>query len=164
MLRESKDNEIVVVLPSDHIIRDKEAFSRFLLLGEKAAEDDYLVTFGIKPDRPETGYGYIKKQGDCIAEGFYRVDRFVEKPDLETAQRYLKAGNYYWNSGIFMFKVSTVLQEYRRLLPSIYEIMQGIDFENNLEKVYASLESVSIDYGIMEKSDRVVVIPAEMLG
>lgn len=162
LLRESKDNEIVVVLPSDHIIRDKEAFSRFLLLGEKAAEDDYLVTFGIKPDRPETGYGYIKKQGDCIAEGFYRVDRFVEKPDLETAQRYLKAGNYYWNSGIFMFKVSTVLQEYRRLLPSIYEIMQGIDFENNLEKVYASLESVSIDYGIMEKSDRVVVIPAEM--
>ena len=160
--RENRGNEIVVVLPSDHVIRNREAFNRLLRLGEKAAEDNYLVTFGIKPDRPETGYGYIKKRDEMIGEGIYKVDKFVEKPDKVTAQQYLEAGDYFWNSGIFMFKVSTILEEYRRLLPGIYEEMQAIDFENNLEKIYASLESVSIDYGIMEKSDRVAVIPADM--
>lgn len=157
------NDEVVVVLPSDHVIEDTEKFSRLLSEGEKAARKGYLVTFGILPDRPETGYGYIKKNSNLISEGVYQVDRFVEKPDFARAQSYLEQGGYYWNSGIFMFHMSTILEEYQKNLPQIMRSMETISpDEGNLKEVYESFESISIDYGILENSDRVAVIPADI--
>lgn len=163
LLHQGLKDEVVVVLPSDHVIEDKEKFHLLLQRGENAARAGRLVTFGIKPDRPETGYGYIKKDSKKLGEGIYLVDKFVEKPDLPTAQEYLKQGDYFWNSGIFMFKVSTVLEEYKTMLPEMYKAMEKIGpHDEHLEEIYQNLESISLDYGILEKSKRVVVVPADI--
>ena len=163
LLQQGAKDDIVVVLPSDHVIEDKDKFQLLLQKGEKAARAGNLVTFGIKPDRPETGYGYIKKDSTMWDDGIYLVDKFVEKPDLSTAQTYYKQGDYFWNSGIFMFKVSTILEEYKKLLPEIYQAMEKISpNDENLEEIYEKLEGISIDYGILEKSERVVVVPADL--
>lgn len=163
------EKDVVVVFPSDHIIRDNEEFLRLLRLGENVAHDNYLVTFGINPERPETNYGYIKRKKKTIKEGVYEVDKFLEKPDIAAAEELIKHGDYYWNSGIFMFRVSAALAEYRKFLPELYRLMEKIDFndgrlrENHaLNEVYASIDSTSIDYGILEKSKRLAVLPANM--
>lgn len=161
--RKGLDDEVVVVLPSDHMVNDKDAFSQALAIGAKAASDGWIVTFGAKPDRPETGYGYIKVKKQDTGRGFYNADKFVEKPDLKTAQRYLEEGGYYWNSGMFMFTVATALDEFKRYLPTIYTAFEQADLtDSSLENLYANLESISIDYGIMEKSQRVVVVPVNI--
>lgn len=156
--------EIVLVSPSDHVIRRKDEYKKVLLRAEELAKDGFLVTFGITPTSPETGYGYIEAEGE-------NVRRFVEKPDRATAEKYLLAGNFYWNSGIFCFKAKTFLSELRKHSPEILEAsrkaLNGIHVEEN-EPIRIDLEDMkaipsnSIDYAVMEKSDKVKVVPSDI--
>ncbi|MCX7796543.1 MAG: mannose-1-phosphate guanylyltransferase/mannose-6-phosphate isomerase [bacterium] len=151
----SNPEEVIFVFPSDHLIKPIESFVRYMNIGKEVAEKDYLVIFGIKPNRPETGYGYIQlgenRGSYCI------VDRFVEKPSLEKAELYIKEGNYLWNSGIFTFKISTFLEELINYQPEIYNIIAN-GYEDAIRN-FERMPSISIDYGIMEKSKRVAVVP-----
>ncbi len=164
-------DSIMVVMPSDHAIPDAQKFLSDLKLSIEGAKEDYLVTFGIKPCRPEIGYGYIKviNGSEMGPEGFLKVERFVEKPGFQTAKSYLSDGNYFWNSGIFIWKTSKILSEIEKHLPSLYKTLKEIEsilFEpnklnkpNKLNELYSSLESISIDYGIMERSADVLMVP-----
>jgi mannose-1-phosphate guanylyltransferase/mannose-6-phosphate isomerase len=177
----------MIVMPSDHVITDNEKFLDDLKVAIEGAKEDYLVTFGIKPSRPETGYGYIKVDysSKIKLKGVLKVECFVEKPDLETARRYVSDGGYFWNSGIFVWKTSKILSEIEKHLPSLYKGLKEIEsllFDsgklNRLEKpnkpdklnksnkpnklyeLYSSLEPISIDYGIMERSPNILIVPA----
>lgn len=166
------DNEVMGVFPSDHMITNKDAFIRVLSVANEIAKGyDKLVTLGMKPDKPETGYGYIelgsifKKSGGFSV---YKVKRFVEKPDLEKAKAFLRDGNFMWNSGMFVWRVGTFLKELEKQLPSLYrgikdgiKIKKGGDFSIDKE-IYSKIESISVDYGIMEKSEDSLVIPADI--
>jgi mannose-1-phosphate guanylyltransferase/mannose-6-phosphate isomerase len=163
---------IMVVLAADHSIRKTEEFLNLLRKAGEAARHGYLVTLGIKPDRPETGYGYIKsgeKLNEAGIEDVCKVEAFVEKPNLETAREYLKSGNYYWNSGIFIWKTKTLLAEIEKHQPSLHkgllEIRQSIGTDREadvIKEVFKKLDSVSIDYAVMEKTGRAAVIPADI--
>ncbi|MDU0457395.1 MAG: mannose-1-phosphate guanylyltransferase [Geobacteraceae bacterium] len=163
---------VMAVLPADHFIRDEEALRDTLVDGTNAARNGYLVTLGIMPTRPETGYGYIEADMDLRGEGPFPVRRFVEKPPLEEALRYLEEGNYFWNSGMFIWRADVILREIAACLPSLYASLMRISFnddvwalsdlEEQIGKIYQEIESVSIDYGVMEKSANVQVIPVEM--
>lgn len=155
----SSEDDVVIIVPSDHLVKNTDAFVDTIKEGEKLAQQGYIVTFGIKPTYPETGYGYIKtsEQLDC---GF-KVERFVEKPDFETANQYLADGNYYWNGGIFMAKISVLLNEFRALDPDIYANLNKLDMKNNNKieySIYENMPSISIDYAIMEKSSNIALV------
>lgn len=183
---------VMVVLPSDHAIPDPEKFLRDLKLAVQGATEDSLVTFGIKPIRPETGYGYIKVRSKAKTKGLLKVERFFEKPDLRTAKRYLSHGGYFWNSGIFVFKTSRILSEIQTHLPSLYDSlkkMEAVVFEPDkpdrssipqslpsvaeqlrragaiqnpqVAALYARLKPISIDYGVMERSANIRMVPAK---
>ncbi len=158
--KEEGSEAVMAVLPSDHLIPDKQQFSELLRRGEAAARAYGLVTFGIKPAYPETGYGYICC-GEELDQSTSRVERFVEKPDLQTAESYLCDSRYLWNSGMFVFKVGTLLEQFRKLLPDMYAALEQIDYDNfsNLESIYSGLEKISIDYGILERAEGVSVVP-----
>jgi phosphoglucomutase len=160
ILQEAGPDEIMAVLPSDHLIPDQQAFTDLLKDGSAAAVSSGLVTFGIKPAYPETGYGYIR-YGDQLSDKAYKVEKFVEKPDLETAKSYLADSRYLWNSGMFAFRVGALLEEYQRHLPDMSVALERIDFKDlaDLPGIYASLEKISIDYGILERATSVAVIP-----
>lgn len=148
--------EVVIIVPSDHLIKDFDAFERTVKTGLKSAREGNIVTFGIQPCYPETGYGYIKTRDE--KEGIFAVEKFVEKPDLETAQKYLLEGNYFWNGGIFMAKVSTLLEEFAHYAPEIYENLEKLNFKDDKTIKYGVFEympSISIDYAIMEKSNKI---------
>ena len=160
----------MIVLPSDHLIKFNEIFLDTLRSALEVVEDDgNIVTIGITPNYPDTGYGYINfKKGVSPHEitNAYEVLRFVEKPDLERAKQYLTSGEYLWNSGMFIWKVSTILKCFEDLLPEIYtglkEIEVAVNTEKYLEtlkKVFSEIPSESIDYGIMEKAKNIYVIP-----
>jgi len=155
---------IMAVLPADHVIRDGKQFRDAMGAAAEAASLGHLVTFGVVPTCPETGYGYIKAVKKVFKKiGGYsvqKVDRFVEKPDIRRARRYLKDGGYFWNSGIFVWKASRILEEINKLLPDVYKKLAGVEDPAELEAAYRSLTDISIDHGILEKSDDVVVIPA----
>ena len=185
-------DSIMIVMPCDHAISNNEKFLGDLKAGIEVAKEDYLVTFGIRPSRPETGYGYIKV--DCTSQiklkGVLKVECFVEKPNLETAKTYLSDGNYFWNSGIFVWKTSKILSEIKTHLPPLYDSLKKIESllfspdkpdkqekPNKQEKperlgkindsitqllndLYSRLEPVSIDYGVMERSTNVLMVPA----
>lgn len=169
-------DSIMIVMPSDHAIPDTEKFLRDLRSAIQGAEAEYLVTFGIKPNRPETGYGYVKidKDSRVKVNSLLKVECFVEKPDLETAKKYLSDGNYFWNSGIFVWKTSKILSEINKHLPDLYKKLDEIDSfffsgkhidalihqRDKLKELYSQLESVSIDYGVMERSPDVLMVPA----
>lgn len=170
-LKKEDPEGIMAVLPADHVILDKIGFLKILsLAGEVAKSGDWIMTLGMRPDRPETGYGYIKKGPVFRGNGgveVYNVERFVEKPDRETAEGYVKSGDYLWNAGMFVFKVSTILKAIERYMPELYigllrlEPVLGTAEESKLlTEIYGGLPSVSIDYGIMEKADNVLVIPS----
>ncbi len=158
-LRQIKNpEEIVIIAPSDHLIKDVKAFEKTVKEGIEAAENGYIVTFGIQPVYPETGYGYIKTDGDIY--GIKKVERFIEKPDIESAEKYILEGNYYWNGGIFMAKVSVLLKEFEKYAPEIYKNILRLDFQDNINIAYGIFEqmpSISIDYAVMEKSDKIVL-------
>ncbi|KAA0257326.1 mannose-1-phosphate guanylyltransferase/mannose-6-phosphate isomerase [Deferribacter autotrophicus] len=151
-----KLNDPVFISPSDHIISPASEFADYVKTAEKFAKNGYIVTFGVVPTKPETGYGYINK-GEKIDENCYKVKQFVEKPDLETAKKYLESGNYLWNSGMFMFSIETFIEEIEKYEPKIYDIFTS-SFEDMIENFH-KMPEISIDYAIMEKSNKVVVIP-----
>lgn len=158
-LKQLKDQEeVVIIVPSDHLIKDFKGFENSVQTGMNAAKDGKIVTFGIQPTYPETGYGYIKTQNDT--NGVFDVDCFIEKPDLPTAQKYLLEGNYFWNSGIFMAKVSTLLEELSQHANNIYEHLSLLNFsESKIIKyrVFEEMPSISFDYAVMEKSNKIVL-------
>ena len=159
--QEAGPDAVMAVLPSDHLIPDREGFAALLRTGEAAAKAYGLVTFGIKPTYPETGYGYICC-GDQLDSSTSRVAAFVEKPDLGTAENYLCDSRYLWNSGMFVFRTGALLEQYAALLPDMLSSLQEINYEDfsNAAQIYGSLEKISIDYGILERAEGVTVVPA----
>lgn len=168
---ERKDPEaVMVVLPADHLIKDEDAFLKCLkAAADAAAAGENLVTLGITPTRPDTGYGYIKVGEKCPLAGHqdvFKVEAFVEKPDAIRAAEYLAEGNYLWNSGMFAWRVSTIRRLIREFMPALHrglEVIRGAfdtpDFDRVLEREYLKFDKVSIDYGIMEKASGVYVLP-----
>ncbi len=153
------DDDIVLIVPSDHLIKDTEKFNKTVEQGLALAKQGNIVTFGIKPNYPETGYGYIKV-GAPLSCG-YKVEKFEEKPDFETAKKYLESGEYYWNGGIFMGKISTFLSEFEKYAPDIYSNLPELNFLQDLKikySVYEKMPSISVDYAIMEKSDKIALV------
>nr|BBH92635.1 mannose-1-phosphate guanylyltransferase [Thermogemmatispora argillosa] len=162
----------MAVFPADHVITKLEPFQRAIRFGYQLAQRGYLVTWGIRPTEPATGYGYIRFASP-VADGYghqaFSVEQFVEKPDLATAQRYLQDGHYVWNSGMFIWQAETILAEVRKHLPALAEqvtrIVEAMGTATEravLEEVWPSLTSISIDYGVLEKTDRLVVIPVDI--
>jgi len=161
----AKDPEaIMAVLPADHIIRDGRPFRDALKAAAEAASLGHLVTFGIIPSHPETGYGYIKAKTRALKkiDGFevIPVEKFVEKPDIKKARQYLKHGGYYWNSGIFLWKAGRILEEMEKHLPDIYRRLIDIKNGSDMAETYKGMVSISIDHGILEKAKDIVVIAA----
>lgn len=161
------EDALMMVLPSDHLIKYTGMFTNTLKEACEVAElGANLVTIGITPDYPETGYGYIKFIPSACIGHAYKVDRFVEKPNLETAKEYLATEEYLWNSGMFIWKVSTILDKMKTYMPETYEgllnIQSAIGTEEQdvvLDKEFENFESVSVDYGILEKSNNIFTIP-----
>jgi mannose-1-phosphate guanylyltransferase len=161
----------MIVLPADHFIPDSDHFVKTVSYGaEIASRGDYLVTIGIKPVRPETGYGYINAHEPVFSsdkETCYKVERFVEKPDANRAQQYLEEGNYFWNAGMFIWKAKTVLAGIAQHMPELYSGLLAIQEalaarkEGRFTEIYSNLVRKSIDYGLMEKADNVLMIPGE---
>lgn len=158
-IQQGCEDDVVLIVPSDHLIKDIDGFNKTVEQGKELAEQGYIVTFGIKPTYPETGYGYIKTE-KALSVG-YKVEKFVEKPNFETAKKYLDSGNYYWNGGIFMGKISTFLNEFKKYASDIYMHLGTLDFSNSTQinfSVYEKMPSISIDYAIMEKSDKIALV------
>ncbi len=158
---------VMVVTPSDAYIRDEDAFARTLLKAISAAEEtDGLVTVGVTPTFPATGYGYIRFEKGATEVN--KVVSFKEKPDLETAKSYLSSGEYAWNSGMFIWKASVILKKFKELLPDIYADLERIGASigterelQTLEEIYPAIRSISVDYGVMEKSDDIYAVTGE---
>ncbi len=156
----TKTDPVILVVPSDHMIKDTELFTQTVKEGEKLAEAGHIVTFGIKPTYPETGYGYINVTNQKLEYGV-KVNKFVEKPDSITAEKYVADGNYFWNSGIFMFKASTLLEEVSKYTPEIYSLLKNFDFTKSAEIPFTEFDkmpNISIDYAIMEKSNKIALV------
>jgi mannose-1-phosphate guanylyltransferase / mannose-6-phosphate isomerase len=169
MLRKSDPKALMLVLPSDHAIADAAAFRAALTRAERAARQDHLVTFGITPDRPETGYGYIHRGEPLVGlEGCFALDRFVEKPGRPDAEAMLAAGDYYWNSGMFLFPVDRVIAELGRFEPELLKCCEraldaatrDLDFLRLEQTHFAAARSISIDYAVMERTQAAAVVPA----
>lgn len=160
---------LMVVLPADHIIKEEVKFRAHLEAAIHAAESGKLVTFGIQPTRPDTGFGYIKAHAGSEGE-IREVECFTEKPDHATAEHFLQEGNYFWNSGMFVWRASVILAEMQRHLPEVHRIAQSIlaaskagqGFQQAVNEQFLAMPSISIDYGVLEKSDRVVLIPCDI--
>lgn len=155
---------VMCIFPSDQYITNNTKFRDTLEIAIKIAEEtDSLITIGIKPTFPSTGYGYIKI-GNKLSN-YYKVDRFIEKPNLEQAKEYLNLGKYYWNSGIFIWKISVIIDNFKRFLPRLYNQLYELSGKFKLdgeiemiEKIYPNLDNISIDYGIMERTDDALVV------
>lgn len=158
---------IVAVFPSDHYIGDGKKFARAVTEAYNLAALGYIVTFGIKPVRPETGFGYIKAGQTIAGLNFtaFKVKRFIEKPPLRLAKKFLESKNYYWNGGIFIFKASLMLNEIKKLMPELYETLTKMESKKltKVEKaiLFEKLKPISIDYGVMEKSKKMALIPVD---
>ena len=167
---EDKDNDpVIIVAPSDHLVRGCQQFTNAVKNGIKLAEAGYIVTFGIKPDRPDTGYGYINTvKSDEISKiesAGLKVQVFKEKPDIERAREYCALGTYYWNSGIFIFRASILLNELKIHSREIFDILEKSNLTNSGPTIkfddYNKLPDISIDYAIMEKSGNIVLVPLD---
>lgn len=159
-----KDKEAVIaVFPSDHFMKNKNTFLGALKKAVSCAKDGSIVTLGIRPQRPETGFGYIKVKSKVKSKKkeAYEVDKFIEKPRLQTAKRLMKDKNYYWNAGIFIFKAAILLEEIKRFQPKVYKILAKVKNLSDLDKVWHEFSFVSIDYAIMERSDKLKLIPLD---
>jgi len=169
LIKAKNKDAIMITLPADHLINDDELFRQCL---SKAADFAYkskgLVTIGITPTRPETGYGYIQFDDAMIENDIYKVLAFAEKPNLSIAREFLESGDFLWNSGIFIWRVDTIYEEMKKFLPDLTEGLGKIEkaigtseFEKQLVQVYGQLKSISIDYGVMEKSKIVYLTKAD---
>lgn len=161
-----KDPEaIVAIISSDHTVNKVNNYQKAILQARNFVQKnpDYLVTLGIEPTEPHTGYGYIKKGRKFTNSPALEVDKFEEKPDLETAQRYLKSGEYLWNAGYFIFRAQTLLEMYQQYAPDIYKMIRArAKDDRNFTKIYQALPKTPIDIAIVEKADKVAVIPADL--
>lgn len=163
IIKAKDPNAITVVLPADHIIKDVEKFKQTLENAAKFADESKgLVTIGIEPTRPETGYGYIQINDKPVTENIFKVLTFAEKPNYATAVRFVDSGDFLWNSGMFIWRADIILDEIKNLMPDLSEGLGLIEkslsspnFKEELKTVYAQLKKISIDYGIMEKSSKV---------
>ncbi|MCC6550786.1 MAG: mannose-1-phosphate guanylyltransferase [Ignavibacteriaceae bacterium] len=164
-------DSVCLVLPADHLIKEEENFRETL---KKAADYAYssenVLTIGISPTRPETGYGYIQIESKEISPRIHPVKTFAEKPNYATAVRFLESGDFYWNSGMFIWKTEVILQELKKHLPELYKdfsdlVLPASDpgFESSVEKIYGSIRGISIDYGVMEKSEKVSLIKSNFI-
>lgn len=153
-----KKDEVLFISPSDHVMDSETGFCEAVQRAEMAARNGAIVTFGIKPSCAEVGYGYIEAGEDL--EGIYRVNRFVEKPDLKTAEKYVESGDYFWNSGMFVFQIGTMLEELKAHSPEIFSFMQQ-PWDLFLES-FEKMPEISIDYAVMEKTERAVVLPLSL--
>ena len=159
-------DDVLVVLPADHAIRDADGFRQAVTEAVAAAADGSLVTFGIRPTRPETGYGYIRVAGP-VGDGVVPVEAFVEKPDAETAASYLASGRYLWNSGMFVFRSDAVLAEARRHVPEVVTAVEASlgSLQRPVTRLgpgFGEAPSISIDYAVMERTDRAKVVPLDV--
>ena len=174
-LRYQADGEdpIMVVLPADHIIKQAEALQNALQQAVDVAKEGKLITFGIKPTRPDTGFGYIKVKDQDINKGpmaVLPVDQFTEKPDLARAEQFISGGSYYWNSGMFVWRTSTILAEIEAHLPDVHSVLnkinaawkQGEPLQDVIDRHFSSMPDISIDYGVLEKSTNVSLVPCEL--
>ena len=163
----------MIVLPADHIITDEDKFIDIVEDAEKFLEDneEAIVTLGMKPNRAEIAYGYIKTGKECVKvkeNKFVKVDSFVEKPDKQTAIDYYNSGDYLWNGGIFLWKLNEIIEKYKKLLPSMYEALHNIldvdeeYLQKEINRKYVVTEPISVDYGILEKSDDIYVVPSNI--
>ncbi len=160
-------DSLLLVLPADHVIRDVEAFHRAIDIAADVARAGALATFGIVPDAPETGYGYIRR--GALHHGAYRIAQFVEKPDVERAQAFLAAGEYYWNSGMFLFRARRYLEELEKFAPDIASVCRSsfagatrdLDFTRIDAAAFQACRSESIDYAVMEKTTDAIVVPLD---
>jgi mannose-1-phosphate guanylyltransferase/mannose-6-phosphate isomerase len=168
---EENPDGLILLMPSDHVVLNRPAFQQAVAVARQAAQDGALVTFGIKPAAPEIGYGYIKSAGPLTnAAGAFAIDRFVEKPDRTTAESYLASGDYFWNSGMFVFRAAAFLEELHRLQPRILECCKDalahahrdMDFIRLGEPAFVACPSDSIDYAVMEHATQAAVVPVEM--
>ncbi len=167
IIQKKYGDAVMFVLPSDHLIRSEDMYTDTLRKAAEAAEaGEQLVTLGITPTYPETGYGYIKYVRGSGRNGIYNVERFVEKPDSSTARGYLRSGGYLWNSGMFIWKASTILHNIRQHMPGLYEGLLPIaaaygteGFADVLSEQFPGLPAESIDFGIMEKAEHICTIP-----
>ena len=168
-LQKKYEDSVMVVLPSDHYITNVDNYRSVLEKACQLAEQfDNLITIGIKPSFPSTGYGYINFNKQMLSNGAYEVNEFVEKPNFDKAKQYLLSENYLWNSGMFLWKTSKIIESFQRFLPRLYnglmEVYKYIDTEKEEEAIgdiYPHLQNISIDYGILERSDDVIVIPGD---
>lgn len=158
----TSEDEVLFVSPSDHMIRPDEKFSEYVKTAEEISRKGNIVTFGLKPTRPETGYGYIKAEnkGYKKNKGYFKVEKFTEKPDAKTAEKYIKDGHYYWNSGMFAFKIRTMLKEFKKYTPEIANMFE-LGFAEMVAK-FDEMPDISIDYSIAEKSDKMTVLPLDV--
>jgi mannose-1-phosphate guanylyltransferase/mannose-6-phosphate isomerase len=171
MTAEEDPQGVVVLLPSDHVVRDAKAFAAAAKLAADAAREGHIVTFGMAPSAPETGYGYIHR-GPRLEklEGAHRVHRFVEKPDAATAQNYLDDGSYFWNSGMFVFRADVFIEDMRRHAPDVLaaarealaKAKRDLDFVRLDAGAFAAAPNISIDYALMEKTDRAAIVPCDI--
>ncbi len=162
LVRRRAANAVMVALPADHFIYDEEAFRQALRAAAQLVREGGIATLGVTPTRPETGYGYLLKGplvATILSHPVHRLERFVEKPDLETARQYVLSKKYLWNSGIFVFTAETILQEIGIYLPRLHAALERLDrsfdegrFDDTLAEVYPTVEAISIDYGVMEKT------------
>jgi mannose-1-phosphate guanylyltransferase/mannose-6-phosphate isomerase len=168
---EGNPQGVIVLLPSDHVIRDTQAFAEAVGIAAQAAREGHVVTFGMAPTAPETGYGYVHR-GVSLAkvDGAFRVQRFVEKPDAATAARYLADGSYFWNSGMFVFRADVLIEELRQHAPDVLaaardalaKAKRDADFIRLDAKVFAAAPNISIDYALMEQTDRAAIVPCSL--
>lgn len=166
IIQKRSPDAVTFVMPADHIIRDNESFTNVLKTAANFSyENQALVTIGIQPTRPETGYGYIQIDEDSGRSDVYKVLTFAEKPNYATAVNFINSGDFFWNSGMFIWKIETILNEIKNLMPDLYngllkisENIHSTEFYTVLSEVYGHLKSISIDYGIMEKSDKVFLV------
>ncbi len=174
LISERNPNGVMAVFPADHLILDEDGFSKAMEVSyDLAAQKDCLITLGMKATSPETGYGYIKKGRQFISfsgHDFFTVDHFEEKPEKKLAEKFLKSDNYYWNGGIFIWKATVILDSIKKYLPDNYAILMeskermrnGEKIEDVLIETYPRLESISIDYGVLEHADNMLVLPADI--
>ncbi|GAA6169789.1 mannose-1-phosphate guanylyltransferase/mannose-6-phosphate isomerase [Sessilibacter corallicola] len=162
------DDSVMLILPADHVIEHEQVFHQAIAIAAQQAEAGKLVTFGVVPTAPETGYGYIKRS-DSVTENVFGVQQFVEKPDAEVAQRYLDSGEYYWNSGMFMFKPTRYIEELEKFNPEMLAACKAsldnanidLDFTRVNKESFEACPEDSIDYAVMEKTDSAVVVPLD---
>lgn len=167
-IREKDPDACIFVAASDHLITNEKEFLRIAGMGLDACrEEEIIVTLGIQPTRPDTGYGYIQFRDEELKEGIHKVKTFTEKPELEMARTFLESGDFLWNSGMFIFSVDTILKAFLEFLPDMHDLFESIkssyytdEEKASIEKIYSQCLNISIDFGIMEKAENVYVIPS----